>query len=186
MVVYCIYFEDGSNYIGATKTTVEKRVANHLSKWRSRKYQIRDIYKKMDEFNGKFKFVSLSNHDSADEMYRSEVANIALFKGEKNLNNSTGGSVSSKGKKANNETRLKIKQAIESRNPSFEIYCKNTKKLLYKGRSQTEAGLQLMLSSAAISYGLSRAKKNYCSERKRKNNARFIYVIPGVGYSDSV
>jgi hypothetical protein len=186
MINYYICFPDKSIYIGATKKPLDVRVKNHISKWKTGKYQNRKIYQKMSQFDGKFKTGILSTSQEECEMYQKEEGFIALFSGQCLLNNSTGGKISSKGKKVSAATREKIIKSLEDKYYYFEIYEKNSGLLVYSGKSRRQASLNLNYTFAGIWHGLKQAEKNLGQTRKRKNNARFIYVIPGVGYSDQL
>lgn len=176
MNVYGIVFEDRSIYIGATKSDIKVRIGNHKSKWRSGKYQIRKIYQKMSEFKGEFEVLNLGFYKDSFDAYEAEKGYIALFKGSGLLNNSTGGAISSKGKKHTKET-IEKQRLLNLKNEYFEVINRTTKELIYKGNSQTDAAKASFCTIANISHGLKRVRNGAVASIT--NPSKFIFRITG-------
>lgn len=175
MITYCITFPDNSIYIGATSETLGRRITKHRYEWRKRKKMTRPVYQKMAQFNGEFKVKELSTYSNEDEMYDGEKGYLALFNGEKLLNNSTGGKGCG-GAKHSKKALEKCEARYEKMRVWFKVYCAETKKLLYFGNNYTECANKLGTTAAVIHRGLERSQKKVKFKKVRDARRKYIYL----------
>ena len=172
MVVYGMFFEDESSYIGCSTKSGKSRV--HYHEWRARK-NLRDgvrVHQKIREMKYKYRYIELGKYSTKSDMLAGEVGFIALFSGDTSLNVSTGGISGGAGVE-------KRKSTIDATSCSshFKVYLRKTKKLLYSGSSRKDCETLCGLASSTIHYGIEKANK------KPHWNNKYRFILTGGGLS---
>jgi group I intron endonuclease len=103
---------NGKRYFGITKCSINKRWNEHRCKSKNGSSHLSRSIRKYGADN--FQIKTIQECETEGEMYEAEINLIAKYKTNNPLfgyNNSTGGEVSSKGKKLSEETKRKISNA---------------------------------------------------------------------------
>lgn len=150
-------------YFGITKCSLNKRWNEHKCKCKNSK---KHLYVSMRKYGiDNFKISLIKEFDNEDEMYLSEINYIMLYNTNNpkyGYNNSTGGELSSLGKKLSNETKFKISN-----------YQKNRK------RTPHSKETKISMSLSAKGRDMSKAIESSANKRrgKKAHNIKPIYSV---------